>query len=125
MAFTDKILSWRFRHLNIVGCFLKRRPTKGDHGQPRTPPKNQPKGSEGRRERKQKNKQTKTRRCGSFLSGMLFTLYESFGWQISASLCLFTWLVYIRTYCVPITTLNQNERSLLHYLGDAQIKKRT
>ena len=38
MAFTDKILSWRFRHLNIVGCFLKRRPTKEDHGQPRTPP---------------------------------------------------------------------------------------
>ena len=38
MAFTAKILSWRFRHLNIVGCFLKRRPTKGDHGQPRTPP---------------------------------------------------------------------------------------
>ena len=37
MAFTDKILSWRFRHLNIVGCFLKRRPTRGDHGQPRTP----------------------------------------------------------------------------------------
>ena len=29
MAFTAKILSWRFRHLNIVGCFLKRRPTKG------------------------------------------------------------------------------------------------
>ena len=29
MAFTAKILSWRFRHLNIVGCFLKRRPTGG------------------------------------------------------------------------------------------------
>ena len=29
MAFTATILSWRFRHLNIVGCFLKRRPTKG------------------------------------------------------------------------------------------------
>ena len=27
MAFTAKMLSWRFRHLNIVGCFLKRRPT--------------------------------------------------------------------------------------------------
>ena len=42
MAFTAKILSWRFRHLNIVGCLLKRRPTKegggGDHGHPRTPP---------------------------------------------------------------------------------------
>ena len=29
MAFTAKILSWRFRHPNIVGCLLKRRPTKG------------------------------------------------------------------------------------------------
>ena len=29
MAFTAKILSWRFRHLNIVGCLLKGRPTKG------------------------------------------------------------------------------------------------
>ena len=42
MAFTAKILSWRFRHLNIVGCLLKRRPTKegggGGHGHPRTSP---------------------------------------------------------------------------------------
>ena len=29
MAFMAKILSWRFRQLNIVGCLLKRRPTKG------------------------------------------------------------------------------------------------
>ena len=28
-----------------------------------------------------------------------------------ASLGLFTWLVYVRTYCVPITTLSQNKRS--------------
>ena len=38
MAFTAKILSWRFRHLNIVGCLLKRRPTKGGHGHTRIPP---------------------------------------------------------------------------------------
>jgi len=40
MAFTAKILSWRFRHLNIVDCLLKRRPTRGGggHGHPRTPP---------------------------------------------------------------------------------------
>ena len=38
MAFTAKILSWRFRHLNIVGCLLKRRPTKGGHGHPSFPP---------------------------------------------------------------------------------------
>ena len=39
VAFTAKILSWRFRHLNIVGCLLKTRPTKGGggHGHPRTP----------------------------------------------------------------------------------------
>ena len=37
MAFTAKILSWRFRHLNIVGCLLKRRRTKEGHGHPRTP----------------------------------------------------------------------------------------
>ena len=40
MAFTAKIWSWRFRHLDIVGCLLKRRPTGGGggHGHPRTPP---------------------------------------------------------------------------------------
>ena len=32
-----------------------------------------------------------------------------------ASLGLFTWLVYVRTYCVPITTLNQNKRFRLLY----------
>ena len=32
------------------------------------------------------------------------------------------WLVYIRTYCVPIATSNQNRRSRLLYLGDAQTK---
>ena len=37
MAFTAKILSWRFRHLNIVGCLLKRRPTKGGGGFTGTP----------------------------------------------------------------------------------------
>ena len=40
--------------------------------------------------RENKKKQNKTRRCGSFLSGTLFTLYESFAWQIFASLGLFT-----------------------------------
>ena len=33
------------------------------------------------------------------------------------------WLVYVRTYCVPIATLNQNKRSRSFYLGDAQITK--
>ena len=31
------------------------------------------------------------------------------------------WLVYARTYCVPIATLNQNKGTRLLYLGDAQI----
>ena len=40
MAFTAKRLSWSFPHLNVVGCLLKRRPSKGGggHGHPITPP---------------------------------------------------------------------------------------
>ena len=39
MAFTAKTLSWRFRHLNIVGCLLKRRPTMpGGSRAPQHPP---------------------------------------------------------------------------------------
>ena len=38
MAFTAKILLWRFRHLNIVGCLLKRRPNKGGSRAPQDPP---------------------------------------------------------------------------------------
>ena len=34
-----------------------------------------------------------------------------------------TWLVYVRTYCVPIATLNQNKPSRLLYLGHAQITR--
>ena len=37
------------------------------------------------------------------------------------SLGLFSWLVYVRKYCVPIATLIQNKRSRLLYLGDTQI----
>ena len=37
MAFTAKILSWRFRHLNIAGCLLKRRPTKEGSRAPQDP----------------------------------------------------------------------------------------
>ena len=44
MAFTDKILSWRFRPLNIVGCLLKRRPTKGGSRAPQDPPSYAPGG---------------------------------------------------------------------------------
>ena len=38
MAFMAKILSWPFRHLNIVACLLKRRPTKGGSRAPQDPP---------------------------------------------------------------------------------------
>ena len=34
------------------------------------------------------------------------------------------WLVYFRTYSVPISTLAQNKRSRKLYLGDAQIKSK-
>ena len=34
------------------------------------------------------------------------------------------WLVYVRTYGVPIATLHQNKRTRLLYLGDAQIKRK-
>ena len=32
---------------------------------------------------------------------------------------LVAWLVYVRTYCMPIATLNQNKRTRLLYLGEA------
>ena len=38
MAFTANILSWPFRHLYVVGCLLKRRPTKGGSRAPQDPP---------------------------------------------------------------------------------------
>ena len=34
------------------------------------------------------------------------------------------WLVYARTYGVPIATLHQNKRTRLLYLCDAQIKRK-
>ena len=43
--------------------------------------------------------------------------------QTFASLGLFTWLVCVQTYCVPIATLNQNKPSRFLHLGDAQIKR--
>ena len=33
------------------------------------------------------------------------------------------WFIYLRTYCVPTATLNQNKWSRLLYLGDAQLKR--
>ena len=32
------------------------------------------------------------------------------------------WLVHVRTYCVPIATVNQNKQTRSLDLGDAQIK---
>ena len=40
---------------------------------------------------------------------MPLTLYKTFAWQTFASLRLFTCLVYINTYCVPIAHLHQNK----------------
>ena len=53
---------------------------------------------------------------------MPLTLYKTFEWQTFASLCLFTCLVYVSTYCVPIAHLRQNKPFPLLYLGHAQIK---
>ena len=58
--------------------------------------------------------------CGSYVTKINAVLWHS-ARQIFASLGLFAWLVYVRTYCVPIATLNQNKRTRLLYLGDAQI----
>ena len=39
-----------------------------------------------------------------------------------ADICV-AWLVYIRTYCVPIATLNQNKKSQLLYFGPCANRK--
>ena len=57
----------------------------------------------------------------SFLFPMPLTLYKTFAWQTFASLRLFTCLVYVSTYCVPIAHLRQNKPFPLLYLGHAQI----
>ena len=48
--------------------------------------------------------------------------WMTFAWQTFASLRLFTCLVYVSTYCVPIALLRQNKPFPLLYLGHAQIK---
>ena len=52
---------------------------------------------------------------------MPLTLYKTFAWQTFASLRLFTCLVYVSSYCVPISLLRQNKPFRLVYLGHAQI----
>ena len=52
---------------------------------------------------------------------MPLTLYQTFAWQTFTSLCLFTCLVYVNTYCVPIALLPQNQPFRLLFLGYAQI----
>ena len=37
MTFTAKILSWHFRHLNIVGCLLKKKAYQGGSRVPQDP----------------------------------------------------------------------------------------
>ena len=44
-----------------------------------------------------------------------------FAWQTFASPRLFTSLVYVSTYCVPIALLGQNKPFPILYLGHAQI----
>ena len=58
--------------------------------------------------------------CGSYMTRVNAVLWHS-ARQTFASLSLFTWLAYASIYCEPIATLNQNKRTRLLYLGDAQI----
>ena len=103
------LLMFNLRYIFLFVLLLDR----GIAGIREMPHYNYPEGSKGaerenKKKQQQQQQQQKTRRYGSFLSGMLFTLYESFTWQIFTSLGLFTWLVYIRTYCVPIAILMLN-----------------
>ena len=52
---------------------------------------------------------------------MPLTLYKTFAGQTFAPLRLFTCLVYVSTYYVPIAHLRQNRPFPLLYLGHAQI----
>ena len=58
--------------------------------------------------------------CGSYVTKINAVLWD-IARQTFASLGLFTWFAYGRTYWVPIASLNQNKRNRLLYLGDAQI----
>ena len=86
---------------------------------------------DAKRENKHKQKK-ETRRYGRFLSCMLFTLYESFAWQIFASLGLFTFAriacllqLWIKTsdldYTIWATPNQKNVRK--HYIGDGDFRK--
>ena len=44
--------------------------------------------------------------CGTYVSKINAVLWRN-ARQSFASLALFTWLVYVRTYCVPIASLNK------------------
>ena len=60
--------------------------------------------------------------CGTYVTRINFMSWHDRAADILvASLGLFTSLVYVRRYCVPIATLNQSKRSRLLYLGDAKI----
>ena len=118
------LLMFNLRYIFLFVLLLDR----GIAGIREMPHYNYPEGFEGRGEGKQKKKTTTTTTT---------TTKNKTLWELSFRHAFYlvrvvrvadirvAWLVYIRTYCVPIATLNQNERSQLHYLGDAQIKKRT
>ena len=60
---------------------------------------------------------------GSYVTKITVVLWHN-ARQTFASLGLFTLPVYVRSYCVPTATLNQNKRTRLLYLSDAQIINR-
>ena len=55
---------------------------------------------------------------------MPLTLYKKFAWQTFALLGLFTCLVYVSPYCVPIATLRASKHTIsITLLGPSQNKK--
>ena len=60
--------------------------------------------------------------CGTLLAELSFRHAFHIVRAVRVADILVHWLVYVRMYCVLFTTLNQNKRTRLIYLGDAQIR---
>ena len=81
------LLMLNLRYIFLLKCFLRPRHSRHSGNAALYLAQGVRRAQRGKT-KKTKNK--KTRRSGTFLYGMLFTLYESFAWQIFASLGLFT-----------------------------------
>ena len=142
MAFTAMVLSWRFRHLNIVGCLLKRRPTKGGSRVPQDPPSYAPVFKDILSRMKKKNNSFHVEgrwRCKFPQSGtpsqnnlfpkgnaLLTAIHSSFVWHLEMLdlRCRWFWCVESYTWCSrcwrPILhqcLLKSGEHHLIHKPG--------